>query len=139
MDAGPESLPDDIEELKAALVVARAEAASARAQRSDDQALIAHLKRQHPVRTASMSLTWRIAPEQARVGFIYFDELGEIIDAVVREGRYCFFAYAEDSEAAVFRIHFDADVTQPVLVLAQHFGDTADCEDGAYRSHGQAA
>src|SRR5450432_1952971 len=46
MDAGSESLPDDIEELKAALVVARAEAASARAQRSDDQALIAHLKLQ---------------------------------------------------------------------------------------------
>src|SRR3954462_13089311 len=46
MDAGSESLPDDIEELKAALMVARAEVASARAQRSDDQALIAHLKLQ---------------------------------------------------------------------------------------------
>src|SRR5436190_4763564 len=46
MDAGSESLPDDIEELKAALVAARAEVASARAQRSDDQALIAHLKLQ---------------------------------------------------------------------------------------------
>jgi hypothetical protein len=39
MDAGPESLPDDIGSLKAALIVARAEVASARAQRSDDQAL----------------------------------------------------------------------------------------------------
>jgi transposase len=46
MDAGSEPLPDDIEELKAALVAARAEVASARAQRSDDQALIAHLKLQ---------------------------------------------------------------------------------------------
>jgi hypothetical protein len=46
MDAGPESLPDDIGSLKAALIVARAEVASARAQRSDDQALIAHLKLQ---------------------------------------------------------------------------------------------
>jgi transposase len=46
MDAGAESLPDDIGELKAALVAARAEVASARAQRSDDQALIAHLKLQ---------------------------------------------------------------------------------------------
>jgi hypothetical protein len=52
MDAGSESLPDDIGELKAALVVARAEVAAARAQRSDDQALIAHLKRKHPVSTA---------------------------------------------------------------------------------------
>jgi len=46
MDAGSESLPDDIEALKAALVAARAEVASVRAQRSDDQALIAHLKLQ---------------------------------------------------------------------------------------------
>jgi transposase len=46
MDAGPEALPDDIEALKAALVAARAEVAAARAQRSDDQALIAHLKLQ---------------------------------------------------------------------------------------------
>jgi hypothetical protein len=44
MDAGPESLPDDIEALKAALIVARAEVASARAQRSDDQAMIARRK-----------------------------------------------------------------------------------------------
>ena len=46
MDDGPETLPDDIEELKATLVAARAEVAAARAQRSDDQALIAHLKLQ---------------------------------------------------------------------------------------------
>ena len=46
MGDGLESLPDDIETLKAALMVARAEAAAARAQRSDDQALIAHLKLQ---------------------------------------------------------------------------------------------
>ncbi len=46
MDAGPEALPDDIELLKVALVAARAEVATARAQRSDDQALIAHLKLQ---------------------------------------------------------------------------------------------
>ena len=41
-----ESLPDDIEALKAALIVARAEAAAARARQSDDQVLIAHLKLQ---------------------------------------------------------------------------------------------
>jgi transposase len=42
----PNALPDDIEALKAALIVAQAEAAAARAQRSADQALIAHLKLQ---------------------------------------------------------------------------------------------
>jgi transposase len=45
MKASVEALPDDVEALKAALSVARAEAAAARAQQSDDQALIAHLKR----------------------------------------------------------------------------------------------
>ena len=46
MGDGLESLPDDIETLQAALIVARAEAAAARARQSDDQALIAHLKLQ---------------------------------------------------------------------------------------------
>jgi len=46
MKADVEALPDDVEALKAALIVARAETAAARAQQSDDQALIAHLKLQ---------------------------------------------------------------------------------------------
>src|ERR1700712_2477695 len=46
MKAGVEALPDEVESLKAALIVARAEAATARARQSDDQALIAHLKLQ---------------------------------------------------------------------------------------------
>jgi hypothetical protein len=46
MGDGLESLPDDVETLKAALMVARAEAAAARARQSDDHALIAHLKLQ---------------------------------------------------------------------------------------------
>jgi transposase len=46
MDDGLEALPDDIVALKVALLEARAEVASVRAQRSDDQALIAHLKLQ---------------------------------------------------------------------------------------------
>jgi hypothetical protein len=44
MDSGLGAPADDIEALKAALIVARAEVASARAQRSDDQALIARRK-----------------------------------------------------------------------------------------------
>jgi transposase len=53
MQSHDEAIPDDIEALKAALAAeraisaeARAEAAAARASRSDDQALIAHLKLQ---------------------------------------------------------------------------------------------
>ena len=73
-----------------------------------------------------MSVRWRIAPEQVGIGFGHVDELSEIIDAVVREGRYRLFTRPEDGEAAVFRIHFDTDFLQQVLVLAKHFGDTAD-------------
>ena len=43
------------------------------------------IKGQHPVRTASMSLAGRIAPEQVGIGFDHLDELGEIVDAVVGE------------------------------------------------------
>ena len=46
MDAGHQALPDDIDALKAALVAALAQVAVAQAERSDDQALIAHLKLQ---------------------------------------------------------------------------------------------
>ncbi len=46
MDADLASLPDDVEALKRALLAARAEAAVARAERSDDKALIVHLKLQ---------------------------------------------------------------------------------------------
>src|SRR5450432_2741466 len=46
MSAGPEALPEDIDALRAALVAARAEVAIVRAQQSDDQAMIAHLKLQ---------------------------------------------------------------------------------------------
>ena len=86
-----------------------------------------------------MSLTWRIVSEQVGIGFDHLDELSEIIDAVLREGRYRLFSGAEDGEAAVFRIHIDTDFLQQVLVLAEHFGDPADCEEVAYPGHGQAA
>src|SRR6201984_2112410 len=46
MGDSPEKLPEDIEALHAALLATRAELASVRAQQSDDQALIAHLKLQ---------------------------------------------------------------------------------------------
>ena len=86
-----------------------------------------------------MSLAWRIVPEQVGIGFDHLDELGEIVDAIVPESRYRLFTEVEDGEAAVFRIHLDTNFLQQVLVLAEHFGDTADGEDVAYPGHGQAA
>jgi hypothetical protein len=78
-----------------------------------------------------MSLTWRIAPEQVGIGFDHLGEFSETIDAVVHEGRCRPFTGTEHGEAAVFRIHIDTDFLRQVLVLAEHFGDTADCEDVA--------
>ena len=46
MGDGPETLPEDVEALQAALLATRAELAIVRAQQSDDHALIAHLKLQ---------------------------------------------------------------------------------------------
>ena len=46
MDDSHAGLPEDIDALRAALVAARAEVAIVRAQQSDDQAMIAHLKLQ---------------------------------------------------------------------------------------------
>ncbi|MGY4329358.1 peptidoglycan hydrolase CwlO-like protein [Bradyrhizobium sp. LB7.2] len=46
MGNSPKKLPEDIEALQAALLATRAELANVRAQQSDDQALIAHLKLQ---------------------------------------------------------------------------------------------
>jgi hypothetical protein len=97
------------------------------------------VERQHPVSTASKSLTWRIAPEQVRIGFDHLDERSEIIDAVGREGRYRLFPGAENCEAAILGVHIDADLLQQVLVFSEHFCDAGDCEDVAYPCHGQAA
>ena len=94
---------------------------------------------QHPVRTAAGSLGRRVATEQVGVGFVHLDERSEILDAEGCEGRYRLFTGAEDGETAVFRIHFVADLMQPILVLAEHFGDTGDGEDVAYPGYGQAA
>ena len=93
---------------------------------------------QHGLMTEYEAETLQTQAQQAGVSFVDIDELCEVIDAEACEGRYGFFTGAEDGEAAVFRIHFDADFLQQVLVLAQHFGDTGDCEDVADRGHDQA-
>jgi hypothetical protein len=108
-----------------------------------DQAVIAvenvRLFGQQPVRTAPWSLGWREATEQVRGGFVYLDELDEIINAQACECGYRFFTRSEDGEAAVFRVHFVADILQPIRILAEHLGDAGDGEDVAYPGHDQAA
>ena len=93
----------------------------------------------HPVSTAGSSLARFRAGKQTEIGFIDLDELGEVIDAEACKGGCEFFAEAENSETTVFRIQYDADLVQPLLILAEHFSDTADREDVADPGHGQAA
>jgi hypothetical protein len=96
-------------------------------------------QRLHPVSTAGSSLARFRAGKQTGIGFIDLDELGEVIDAEACKGGCRFFAEAENSETTVFRIQYNADLVQPLLILAEHFSDTADREDVADPGHGQAA
>ena len=66
-------------------------------------------------------------------------KFGEVIDAKACKCGCRFFTEAENAETTVFRIQLDADLVQPLLILAEHFGDTADREDVADSGHGQAA
>ena len=45
----------------------------------------------------------------------------------------------QDGEAAVLRLHAQRDFVEPLLLFAQHPGDTADGEDVAGRRHAQTA
>ena len=47
-----------------------------------------------------------------------------------------FFTEAENAETTVFWIQYDADLVQPLLILAEHLSDTADREDIADSGHG---
>ena len=79
----------------------------------------------HPVSTAGSSLARFRAGKQTGIGFIDLDELGEVIDA---EGCKCgcrFFAEAENAETTVFRIQYDTDLVEPLLILAEHFSISA--------------
>ena len=67
------------------------------------------------------------------------DDLFEALDAILGEGRYAIFTDAVDAQAAVFGKHIDREFVQPVLILAEHFGDVVDGEDGCDSSQGQAA
>src|ERR1700687_4704880 len=97
MDAGPEALPDDIEALKAALVAARAEVAAARAQRSDGQTLIAHLKLQieklnrdrygpHSERTARLLDQLELQLEELETSATEDELAAEMADANTKTG-----------------------------------------------------
>jgi hypothetical protein len=64
------------------------------------------------------------------------DELGEVIDAEACNGGCRFFAESENAETTVFRIQYDTDLVKPLLILAEHFSDTADREDVADSGRG---
>ncbi|HZD28004.1 MAG TPA: hypothetical protein VE251_04830, partial [Xanthobacteraceae bacterium] len=92
----------------------------------------------HSPRTA----VWPAAGSKAlslSLSFMVFDELFEVFDAVACERRRRPIAGAPNGEASVFRLHLRCEVLQPLFILAEHFGHTADGEDGTWRCHDQAA
>src|SRR5215831_19432074 len=76
-----------------------------------------------------------------RVGVfpVYLDNLPEVFDAEVGERRRAILAEAVDGDDAVFRLHLDADVVEPILVCAEHLGDAGKGKYMADRRHRQAA
>jgi hypothetical protein len=54
----------------------------------------------------------------------------EALDAILGEGRDAVVTDAVDMQAAVFGEHVDLAFVQPVLVLAERFGNVTDGEDG---------
>ena len=64
----------------------------------------------------------------------------QVFDALSGEGHDgIVLVEIQDGEAAVLRLHAQRDFVEPLLIFAQHPGDTADGEDVAGRRHAQAA
>jgi hypothetical protein len=98
-----------------------------------------------PVNTADLTgpgafdLDFAIAFHYRRIGFVDLDETFEVLDPEVGKGGRALVVDAVDSEPAVFRVHFESDVGQPVFILAEHLRDTGNREDGTGRRRVQAA
>ena len=91
----------------------------------------------HPVKAAGEA-TLRGLGRRFSGGSFVGDDLAQVVDAISGEGDNTVLADAVNPQAAVFRVHIDRQVVQPVFVLAEEVGDVADREDGADRRHCQA-
>ena len=63
----------------------------------------------------------------------------QALDAILSERSYAIVADAVDVQAPIFREHVDREFVQPVLILAEQFGDVGDGEDACDGSQDQAA
>jgi hypothetical protein len=96
-------------------------------------------KRQHPVNTAATLFRRFDRRWRSSGGPLVCDDLFQAVDAMLGKGSYAILADAVDAQAAVFGEHVDREVVQPVLILAERFGDVVDGEDGRDGSQDQAA
>jgi hypothetical protein len=55
--------------------------------------------------------------------------LFQALDAIFGEGRDAILTDTVDTQAAIFGEHVDLEFPQPFLILAELFGDVANCED----------
>jgi hypothetical protein len=62
------------------------------------------------------------------LGGVEPDELAQVLEAELGEGRRGVVTKIVDGEDAVLRLHFAADLVQPVLVLAEHRGGAGEHE-----------
>jgi hypothetical protein len=64
--------------------------------------------------------------KQIRIGLVDLEKTGEGFDPKVGERHNAVVAWTIDLDQSVLLIHFVGHVPQPVLVLAEHFGDEGD-------------
>src|SRR3954452_13910912 len=67
-----------------------------------------------------------VAPHQARISFMDLDKLFEVFDPEADKAGRALIVEAIDSHAPCFGIHFESDIRQPILILAQHRCDPGD-------------
>jgi hypothetical protein len=85
-------------------------------------------KSKHAVRTAGILLRPADLGRCPACCSFDCDDFFEALDAEGGEGRHALFAHAIDPKAAIFGIHVDLEVPQPLLVLAELVGDVFERE-----------
>lgn len=76
----------------------------------------------------------------SRIDFLMdLQQLPQVIDAGVGECHEAVVVEAVDVDETVLGVHFDGNLVQPILVLAEHCGDAGEGEDVGDGGHAQAA
>jgi hypothetical protein len=91
-----------------------------------------------PLKARGVLLGW-LGGAPFSVGAVEADELAQVLEAEVSEGWRVLVVEAVDGQHAALGLELEADLVQPVLVLAEQGCDAGQREDVANCGHAQAA